>query len=397
MAGDPQVIVIGAGILGLASAYHILQRGRRLDLLVIDRLKGPGRGNTARSAAAYRDMFSSELNRRLSQGSIAFYEQIQPETDIGLKRIGYLWLRTAEQMRHSRASLGAMDRAGVEFDTLEPPELRQRLPELRPGSHVHGILGRNCGILNPNLLCRFYEQRIVALGGRLAYGVEVSGFAADREGRIIGVKVGEREIIEGSVAVATGAWMGVTLRLAGLEVPVAPRKRQLFSISAREGSRQRLLYTKGFNAHNLLPFTILPGDAYLRPATSSFILGFANPDQPSGLEDQPEAERDFFERRIRPQVEEFFPAFQGAVPEYAWAGHYADHPADSHPIVDRVGGAIIVGGDSGSGIMKADSLGRIAAGLYFGQDRVELADGRPFRVTDLGLKDRQVPPEELVI
>ena len=63
VAGNPEVIIIGAGILGLASAYHILKRSRQLDLLVLDRLKGPGRGNTARSAAAYRVMFSSPLNR----------------------------------------------------------------------------------------------------------------------------------------------------------------------------------------------------------------------------------------------------------------------------------------------------------------------------------------------
>ena len=141
----------------------------------------------------------------------------------------------------------------------------------------------------------------------------------------------------------------------------------------------RLQRVEGFNAHNLLPFTIMPGGAYLRPSIGSFILGFANEDQPPGLEEHPEAERDFFEGRVRPQVEPYFPCFQGAVPSFSWAGHYADHLADSHPIVDRVGGAIVVGGASGSGIMKADALGRIAAGLYFGQERVGLGDGREFQ------------------
>ncbi len=59
MTRNPQVIILGAGILGLASAYHLLQHHPGLDLLVIERLSTPGRGNTARSAAAYRDMFSS--------------------------------------------------------------------------------------------------------------------------------------------------------------------------------------------------------------------------------------------------------------------------------------------------------------------------------------------------
>ncbi len=93
----------------------------------------------------------------------------------------------------------------------------------------------------------------------------------------------------------------------------------------------------------------------------------------------------------------YFPAFQGLRPEHAWAGHYADHLPDSTPFVERLEGAIVVGGTSGSGIMKADSLGRIVAGFYAGQDKVELGDGQYVKVTDLGLKNRSVPPEEFVI
>jgi glycine/D-amino acid oxidase-like deaminating enzyme len=141
----------------------------------------------------------------------------------------------------------------------------------------------------------------------------------------------------------------------------------------------------------------MPGGPYARPSIGSFILGYANEDQPPGLEDHPAAERNFFEYRVRPQVELYFPCFKDAVPEYAWAGHYADHLADSHPIVDQLGGAIVVGGDSGSGIMKADSLGRIAAGMLMGAGEVELGDGQHFRVADLGLKNRRMAPEELVI
>ncbi len=228
-------------------------------------------------------------------------------------------------------------------------------------------------------------------------GSTLSVLPANGEGRILGVKVGDQEIIYGTVVVATGAWISLTMRLAGLEVPVVPRKRQLFAVAAKAGLLQHLLHAEGFNAYNLLPFTIMPGGAYLRPSPGSFILGYANEDEPPGLEDHPTAEQNFFEDRVRPQVEPYFPAFAGTIPEHAWAGHYADHLADSHPIVDRIGGAIVVGGDSGSGIMKADSLGRIAAGLCFGQDRIELGDGRHFRVADLGLADRQVTPEELVI
>ena len=95
MTQGHRVIIIGAGILGLASAYHLLKSHAGLDLLVVERLSGAGQGDTARSAAAFRDMFSSPVNRQLSQGAIAFYESLETESHrIGLKKIGYLWLLT---------------------------------------------------------------------------------------------------------------------------------------------------------------------------------------------------------------------------------------------------------------------------------------------------------------
>jgi hypothetical protein len=56
-----------------------------------------------------------------------------------------------------------------------------------------------------------------------------------------------------------------------------------------------------------------------------------------------------------------------------------------------------VGGSSGSGVMKADSLGRIVAGCFSGQEFVELGHGEQFRAADLSLQQRDVPPEEFVI
>ncbi|MCL4503245.1 MAG: FAD-binding oxidoreductase [Deltaproteobacteria bacterium] len=400
MATNPDVLVVGAGILGLASAYHILRVDSRLNLLVLDRLRGPGRGTTARSAAAYRDMFATPVNRHLAQGTLAFFENLQESgVRLGLLRIGYLWLLNATQMARGAPALKAMSEAGVVFETLEPQELTRRLPDLRMGDIFRGILGNRCGILNPNHLSGFYAREITHLGGQFHFNAEVTGFVRDSQGLICGVKLGDREIMVRKVLIATGPWLTATLALAGQIVPVVPVKRQLFALNAKTGLLNRLLYTPGFNSHGLLPFTILPGGAYLRPApaANAFIIGFANEDQPPGLEDRPAAEPEFFKERIQPQLERYLPIFHGAMPGQSWAGLYEDHPPDRIAFVDQISGALVVGGASGSGIMKADSLGRVAAGLYFGRSQVELGDGKPFEVAGLSLQDRNLPPEEFVI
>jgi sarcosine oxidase subunit beta len=398
MTTNPQVIIVGAGIVGLASAYHVLRKREGLDLLVVEKMAGPGLGDTAKSAAAFRDMFSSPVNRDLSRGSIAFYEKIEQDlSGIGLKKIGYLWLATAKQAKEWREVLAGMARAGVKFETLDARDLAARLPELVTLDIGQGIFGLNCGILEPLKLTHFYEQEVLRMGGRVRYRVEVTGFRRDTQGHIAGIRLGEEEILAETVIIATGAWTGRTLARVGIEVPMVPRKRQLFSVPAQNEALARLLHNATFSLHKLLPLTILPEGAYLRPERGSFILGYANPDQAPGLEEPARARRDFFETSIRPQVERYFPAFQGLAPTHAWAGHYDDHLTDSTPFVERLAGALVVAGSSGSGVMKADSLGRIVAGRVQGLEFVELGHGGQFRVADLGLTKRAVSPEQFVI
>jgi glycine/D-amino acid oxidase-like deaminating enzyme len=60
-------------------------------------------------------------------------------------------------------------------------------------------------------------------------------------------------------------------------------------------------------------------------------------------------------------------------------------------------GLLVVGGASGSGILKADAIGRIATALFNGEDHALLYGDRKFKVSDLGLKNRNIEPEKLVI
>jgi len=398
MTDEHDIIVVGAGILGLASAYHVLRQDQDIDMLVLERFSGPGRGNTTKSAAAYRDMFTSPVNRRLAQGAIHFYEGLQErKRNIGLRRIGYLWLMDEAAVLKNKDALEYMSHAGVVFDVLDQFDLAKHLHGFSAGDVVRGILGSRCGILNQNALTTFYHKEAERLGAKFSFGADVSGFVQDDKKELVGVKVGNQEHRAKTVMVASGAWMGAMMGKAGIKVPVVPKKRQLFSVRAKGEALKRLYSTKGFNSHGLLPFTIVPGGAYLRPAANAFITGYADEDRAPSIEDDPKPEREFFDKQVLPPIAKYFPAFAGTVPEQSWAGHYAYHTPDNIPFVARVSGAILVGGDSGSGIMKADSIGRVAAGLYHDMKQVELGDGKFLKVSELGLDKRKLEIEEFII
>jgi glycine/D-amino acid oxidase-like deaminating enzyme len=76
-----------------------------------------------------------------------------------------------------------------------------------------------------------------------------------------------------------------------------------------------------------------------------------------------------------------------------WAGQRAVNRFDKIPVVERMPGLIYVGGATGNGIMKCDSLGRIVAANYSGEKEAELFGGRSVRVSDISVKDRRVEKE----
>ena len=80
-----------------------------------------------------------------------------------------------------------------------------------------------------------------------------------------------------------------------------------------------------------------------------------------------------------------------------WAGLYGYNTIDSTPFAFREENLIVVGGDSGSGIMKGDSLGRIVDALYRDQADAVLYGGVSYRAAKIGFEDRDVEREEWVI
>ena len=89
--------------------------------------------------------------------------------------------------------------------------------------------------------------------------------------------------------------------------------------------------------------------------------------------------------------------FKGSQIRELWAGLYSFNPLDNTPFAFREENIIVVGGDSGSGIMKGDSLGRIVDALYREEEEAELFGGKSYNTRKIGFNGRDVEREEWVI
>ena len=119
--------------------------------------------------------------------------------------------------------------------------------------------------------------------------------------------------------------------------------------------------------------------------------------RPFTFEEEPSAEETFYSYNIYQILSCFFPHFKNVRPFNMWAGHYDINTVDGTPYVFEEAGLIVAVGMSGSGMTKADSVGRIVAAVQAGKEIATLHGGRHFRVARLGIETRQVEPEAFVI
>jgi len=219
--------------------------------------------------------------------------------------------------------------------------------------------------------------------------------------RVAGVKTDRGQVRARKTILVSGAWMPTLLDSVGIESYIKPKKRQFFTLPASNSGLKQLLKSKGFNSLGCMPFTILPNiRIYVRPfpKEQSYWVGYADEfPRAFNLEENPQPEKNFYEFGIYQVLTKYFPQFRDVRTSSASAGLYEVNTLDGHPVIFEENDLIVVGGASGSGITKADSIGRISAALYNQEEYAHLYGQTKFKVSDLGIRKRSTEREKLIL
>ena len=422
-------VIVGAGIFGLSTAYHVKRLRPKDNVLMVDMNSAPGQGNTAKSAAMFRCFFASRTNLTMVDTSVEFYRHVHEKlgVDLKLKWMGYLWLFSNEDYKGAEPVLKSMAESGLEYKIFDEKELADKLKMTTrvtadEEAQMMGLANANVGVLVPKAgsidideLVKFYESEFKKMGGETRYNTRVESIIVEPETSLgipgepyfwqnphaSGVKTNKGVIKAKKVIVAAGTWASTILDQVGVDAPMKPIKRQLFSVRANTEPLKQLLYAKGFTEENCMPFTIMPKPrVYVKPALEEDAFWFSYGDhfpRAFKLEDDPQPEENYYKYGIYQVATKYFPQFKDCQPNGAWAGQYALNTLDGQPVILEEGNVIVVGSCSGSGNMKGDAVGRIAAALYAGEEYALLYGDKQFRVSDLGLAKRNVEPERLII
>jgi len=422
-------VIVGAGIIGLSTAYHLKIRNPKLSILVVDKLGAAGQGSTAKSAAAFRCLFASRTNFALADSSAEFYKHVQNDLgfDLKLRWSGYLWLFDEEGYMKMLPVLKDLASKGFKYVEYDGDDLAQKLDmqtdfsndeeaQMMNLGNVHkGIVIPKAGLIDVDSLVKFYESEFLKIGGRIQYNTKVEEITVEarqplgmpsepyfwQDATVTGVKTNRGSIKAKKTIVAAGAWAAQLLDPLGIECFIKAKKRQIFSVKAKTDPLKKLLFSKEFTDTGCLPFTIVPRpSAYIRPAPEEDALWLAYADEfPRAfkIEDDPQPEEDYYKFGLYQVLAKYFPQFTGCQPFSAFAGLYEINTLDGQPLIFEENNVMVVGGASGSGILKADAIGRIATELYNDEEYALLYGDKKFKVSDLGLKNRNIEPERLVI
>jgi len=345
------VVIIGGGIMGASTAYHLAKRGLT-DVILLER-DLLAQGSTGLSVGGIRQQFSHPANIKLSQESVRVFERFEEEfgVDIKFRQAGYLFLsRKEETWREFLSSVETQRNLGVPVEILAPEGIRMRWPYLNVEDILGGTFGPKDGYADPYLATMGFA------GAARKLGVQIEELTKATEIKTAGGKVQGVLTTRGPVSCpvvvnAAGAWAAEVVRTAGLDLPVKPYRRQVFMTTAFEALPKPV------------PM-IIDQDVsfYLRGADPGIILGMSDPKEPSSF--HLNVDREFMEKVVEEAIHRV-PALETARILRGWAGLYEVTP-DDNPIIGGIpflSGFYCACGFSGHGFQQGPAVGRILSQL----------------------------------
>jgi sarcosine oxidase, subunit beta len=379
------VVIIGGGVTGLSTAFHLTRRGVR-DVIVVD--KGAiASGGTGKSSACVRQHYSTAETCRMIRYALEFFQHFAERTDggsCGFRHTGYL-LGVDDTMRTPmEASVSLQRSVGIDTRLVSPEEMREIEPRLRADDLVAGCYEPASGYCNPVETAQGFGRAARAAGARILEDSAVLGLLLDGD-RVRGVRTRTGDIHAPVVVNAAGLWSAGVAGMAGVELPIHVCRHKISIVTWPEADRRPHPMVYDFVTN-----------IYTRPELGEHILVGGLDAEESRDAVDPDAYKEGVSldesTDALARVSHRFPALADGHIARGYAGCF-DVTPDWHPILDRVGpeGFHVAAGFSGHGFKLSPAVGHMVAALVVGGPAghpdlptfrlSRFAEGKPIRGT----------------
>ena len=340
--------------------------------------------STAHTNSCMRQQFSAPINIKISQFAADFVKNFRAYMGgdarvphLALQSYGYMYLADNAAFAQDLVDAQKIQAAcGAGTKHMSAAQIKAAYPFYNMDDIIagnHNLIDE--GYFDGNTLFDWWKRSARERGVEYIHNsvVAMTKNAAGR--RVESVTLASGEVIFcGTVVNASGPRAVLTSRMAGIEIPVEPRKRYTFIFDAQD------------RLDRDLPLTIDPSGVHMRSEGSYYLAGCPPDDDPAVDYDDFAQDHSIWEEKVWPVLAHRVPAFERIKLVNSWAGHYAYNTFDQNAIIgahSQVENFIFANGFSGHGFQQSPAMGRgiaelIATGAYqtldltpFGYGRVE--------------------------
>jgi len=344
------VVIAGGGVIGASTAYHLAKAGAK-NVVLMERADLFGTESTAKCAGGVRAHFDTEINCRLSQLSLPAFERFEEETGYSAdyRKIGYLFILNKEQdVAAFRKQMDMQKALGIRTEWISGDDVRKMLPMMNFEDALGALFGPDDGLADNGGVVQGYVSAASKLGVRCLTGVEATGVET-AGGKVSAVLTNKGRIETRLLVNAAGAWGGEIGRMAGLEIPIQPDKRQLFTTAPTPEIPADFTFVIEFGT-----------GLYFHREGPGLLSGMSRVDQPPSFDQTVDED---WELNHLETAAFRLPLMERTGIARRWAGLYEVTP-DHHPIigpVEELEGFYMNAGFSGHGFMHSPAAGLLAA------------------------------------
>lgn len=352
------VVIVGGAMIGSSVAWW-LSNNAAFDgtVLVVERDPTYENSSTGRTNSCMRQQFSNPLNILISQFGAHFVENFRsfmgdhPDVpDVYANHYGYMYLAGDEAFAQTlRTNQATQEKHGAATRIMSPADIAAEYPFYKVDDIVCGsinLVGE--GYFDSGTMFDWWRRQARDSGVEYLTG-EVTDIVT-ASNRVTGVELAGGQIVScGTLVNASGPRAAATAAMAGLVLPVEPRKRFTWMFSAQEPLEQDL------------PLTIDPTGVHVRTDGGNYMAGCSPAIDPAVAFDDFTMDTNMWEEKVWPALAHRIPAFERIKVTGQWAGHYAHNTLDHNVIVgphDVVENFVFANGFSGHGLQQSPAIGR---------------------------------------
>lgn len=374
------VVVIGAGIVGLMTAHHLVRRGVK-DVLVLDKAPSLLLGASGRNGGGIRAQWTTTENIELARRSIEQFQRLASVTGhhTWFRQGGYLFVaRTEEQLARLREATAFQNAHGVHTRLHTPQGLQEIVPLLNLEGVVGGTFNPDDGTLFPWPVVHGVAEWLARRGVKIELNTAVTAIT-HAAGAASGVETTRGRIHARHVVLAAGAWSREVAATAGIEIPTHPERHEILVTEALKPFLRPMVVdlSNGLYASQAMRGEVVGG------------MGFPHHEGPSW------ASTFEFMQGFARALTRLLPTLGGVNVLRQWAGSY-DMSPDHKPILGQVDGLerlYVACGLAGHGFMIAPMAGQLIAELI--SERKTSLDIHKFRLSRFAEGDIEM--EKMVI